>query len=162
MHIKAPLNPGNSMRAIYLNSAFVEAIEAQGLNIKNLADQEVMNRYFSSTDQYIMEVETTIVLSTYPLVNSGIVSYWGGEVVETSHNSDSTKNAYTAHADVVADSRKLLCAPYDETTIVLYATKDAVEVNRNPIENVLMALALIMPVQAVMQTAQFGHYTRAK
>jgi hypothetical protein len=141
------------MKAVYLSETFRNALTANGLPIRSIKSLEDLHKYFTYDDCYVIKCETEALLNTNALVGYKFESLLVDEDAP-----------YSAPPAKVIDSmRKELsdatfkCVAVDPNIVVLYAYS-MTPPQRGCIENVFNALALIMPVNAVMQTGQYQHY----
>lgn len=142
------------MKVIYLNEIYRDAVLAHGLDLKSMSDVDTLHKHFSYEDVSQIVLETEALLETLPLKRYGFVSAI----------SDNMPVASSTYVDNIDSMRKELsssvcdCVAVDSNTVVLYAYSNGVSPKRGTIENVFNALALIMPVNAVMQTGQYQQY----
>jgi hypothetical protein len=138
------------MYVLYLNPVFRDAIKAQHLSMKEATDVKLLGKYFSYDDINVMSRETDVLLNSIDLKNYGFINLLEDRVY--------CDDGYPDEMRTELLSNNILCEAIDTNTIVLYADSIGVRKQRATIENVFNALALIMPVNSIMQCRQFQQY----
>jgi hypothetical protein len=162
------------MKVMVLNETLVNALTAQNVPLESVADEDVFFKHLTHNDYSIVVLQTDHFIRQFekrhrehsPL--KGALCNWAEMVV--SENSDIFGHLRETLTDgqiedLVSDINpfleKLACKMVDEKTALLYADPSSLEHGRDTLENIFCAMALIMPVNAVMKSQLYGHYVHS-
>lgn len=145
------------MKIVYLNETYASALAALNVPPTSLTKPLDFFKYFSYEDVWIIAANTLAILSEKGLDNLGFTSLFD--------NTGDYPGPYVNLVNIDVDSMrkelsssKCRCTAVDANTVVLYACSENTQSDLSVAEHVFNALALIMPVDAVMQTGQYQQH----
>lgn len=156
------------MKVLYINPLFHTAIKAEQIPLKEVVKYENLQKYFSYDDISAMELETYLIVNSSALKRYELQSIFEdrSNTAPAQCSADGVYKPFIYSLSeieleelrVELSNATYKCEAVDGNTIVLYADSAESPHPRETIENVFNALALIMPVNSVLQSRQYQQY----
>jgi len=162
------------MKVMVLNETLVNALTAQNVPLEAVANEDVFFKHLTHSDYEVVGLQTEYCIRHFekrlpaqsPL--RGALQNWAAMTVTergdtfTRINETLTEGQLTdLLSDIEPFVEKLACKMVNEKTAILYADPSSLEHGRDTLENIFCAMALIMPVNAVMKSQLYGHYVHS-
>lgn len=160
------------MYVMMLPPVIHEAAVGMNLTLTQLADYEVFNQHFLESDWTLCLMASELACRAIKLQTAAAgapVKYIGARNSDVEPSSDYVQRLVTGPGADEAISllneqtnrfKQLQACMVDSNTVILYADPAAASSRGTTLENIFCAMALIMPVDAVMKTDLYEHYVR--
>lgn len=143
------------IKTIYLSPTYVEVLAGRQVEYKKLFDPDYLHKALSGYDLSVIEQETSYVCRSPDLFVGPLEKFVSGiadiPVSENPNNEVSTTSINTRNLCAIA------AAP---DAVILYAGQKESLVKGSTVENVLTAMASVMPLETLLQTPLYRAYVR--
>lgn len=150
------------MKVLYLSAMYHEALVAMDVSIKELNSHAAVDRIFNGTDQQTIYLETEALIS-HPMFKPFGLNSFRDESELGYYIPEGSPEMSEAVESVNNDLSGVKALALEGDKLVLYVnttSEQSQDVKEEVLESILNALALIKPVDAVMQTKFFGSFTQ--